>query len=243
MTKVLDIENWLRQAYVSDSDCPPPETYLKDSLERMSSEAREAVLAHGARCPACAAELDLARAYDASPQEMSQQRADVDFVVSRLQSPLTSEPRATAPSAVVRPRLRSHWGLAAAAVFIFALVGAVTLLRSPAPSLPDRADAPVMRGTRVEIQSPVGGLDVMPTVLRWIETPQAQIYRVRLIRVDESILAQYVVKDTHVDLPEELLGQLRPAVTYYWEVEALDSGETRIALSDRVQFRVNPGPE
>jgi hypothetical protein len=58
--------------------------------------------------------------------------------------------------------------------------------------------------------------------------------------VDDTVLSEYTVTNPYVELPKGLLTQLHPAVTYFWEVEALDSSEARLAWSDRVEFRVKP---
>jgi hypothetical protein len=242
------IEDWLRRAYSPGVDCPPPETYLDDSLKRLSTEEKERVFEHAARCPACAVERELAQVYDASPDEMQASRADVDFVVSRLSSPLSEEGNVVSLEGArprPKPRPAGRWGWAAAAVFVLAVVGTITMLRTPAPSLPTRTVDPVMRGGRVEVTAPVGTLDAMPQTLSWKETRGAAIYRVRVLMVDDTVLSEYTVTNPYVELPEGLLTQLHPAVTYFWEVEALDSSEARLAWSDRVEFRVKPsgGPE
>ena len=238
------IEDWLRRAYRPGADCPPPETYLEHSLERLSAAEKSRVLDHAERCPACAAERELSRAYEPSSDEMHESRADVDYIVSRLQTPV-GKGTTVVPLRKVRPPWSSGparvWGWAAAAAVLLVAAGTVTVMRSPAPSLPPRPADSLMRGTRIEINEPTGTLETLPRVLSWQEAPGAASYRVRILQVDDTVLWEYTVADPEVEVPDEVSAQMHPAVTYFWEVEAMDPAEIQVARSERVEFRVKPG--
>lgn len=242
--KTQRIEDWLREAYGPDRGCPPPEAYLKDSLDGMSDAERERIRDHASRCPACAAEQELARGFDATPEEAEACRGDIDFVVSRLRSPV-ADVATVVPLEKARSRMAwwqaSRTWYAAAAVLVVAVFGAVLTLRSPAPMLPSRGEDAVVRGGRMVVGEPVGELTAMPRTLRWEAVEGAANYRIRLMKVDETALFEYMIADLSVDLPRDVREQMHPAVVYFWQVEAIDPEGNRIAWSDRVQFRVRPG--
>ncbi|HSU84743.1 MAG TPA: hypothetical protein VLR69_20175, partial [Thermoanaerobaculia bacterium] len=80
----LTLEEWLRAAYAGDeAGCPPPEAFLE--AEALAPAERRRLDEHAGRCPACAAERDLARLFDAGPEAAEVSAGDVDFVVARLQ--------------------------------------------------------------------------------------------------------------------------------------------------------------
>ena len=81
----LSLAEWLRKAYSeAEAGCPPPEAFLEEAA--LDAEERRRLDAHADRCPACAAERDLARLFAAKPDESGVSREDLDFVVARLEA-------------------------------------------------------------------------------------------------------------------------------------------------------------
>jgi hypothetical protein len=254
------LDAWLRAAYAG---CPPPETFLEAEAEGLSPEARRALDAHADRCPACAAERDLARLFDAGPEEAGVRPEDLDFVVSRLEE--ASPVRSGASSAPAEPNVvpfpgprraaeapRSRWPrwetrsvlrFAAAALLVMALGLVYRAFQSPGPALPDPETGGVMRGSEVEVVSPVGELAEIPTELRWVLVDGAASYRVRITAVDGSVLWESTVFGPPVHLPVDVAGWLHRAVDYTWTVEALDPSGARLASSEPVRFKVRPDPQ
>ena len=243
------LEDWLRAAYEGEeAGCPPPEAFLADEMERLSPEERRRLDEHADRCPACAAERDLARMFDAGPAAEGVRPEDVSFVVSRLEAaspvrpvskgkvvPFPAAKPTTKPS--TRPAL---WRLAAAAVLVLGAGLLFQLSRSGAPPLPPPGTETVVRGGEEEAVSPVGEIPAIPTELDWKPRPGAASYRVRLIAVDDTVLWETTVPAPPVRLPAEVSGQLHRAVVYTWTVEALDATGARIASSEPVRFRARP---
>lgn len=247
------LEDWLRAAYAGEeAGCPPPEAFLADERERLSPEERRRLDEHADRCPACAAERDLARMFDAGPEAGGVHREDVDFVVSRLEaaSPVRPVSRqgtgkvVAFPTVAPKPAARrpAVWRLAAAAILVLGAGLLFQLSRSGAPPLPSPGTETVVRGGEVEAVSPVGEIPEIPAELDWKPRPGAASYRVRLSAVDDTVLWEATVPAPPVRLPAEVSGQLHRAVVYTWTVEALDASGARIASSELVRFRVRPMP-
>jgi hypothetical protein len=244
------LDAWLRAAYAAEeAGCPPPEAFLEAEAEGLSPAERRALDEHAARCPACAAERDLARLFDAAPEEAGVRPEDLDFVVSRLQE--TAPARSATPNIVPfpgprraeAPRSRSFLRFAAAALLVIGAGLGYRALQTPDPALPPPELGGVMRGSEVEAVSPVGDVAEIPAELRWVVVEGAASYRVRITAVDGSVLWEGTASTPPALLPAEVAGRLHRAVLYTWTVEALDPSGARLASSEPVQFKVRPVPE
>jgi hypothetical protein len=249
----LTFEEWLRAAYADDeSGCPPPEAFLEAESGALSAEARRRLDEHAGRCPACAAERDLARLFDSGPREAGIRRDDLDFVVSRLEngSPVRAAARKESSKVVPFPVLRRPPAnqnvrrLAAAAMVILAAGFLFQLARPGAPPLPlPPGSGSVVRGGEVEALEPAGEVTEIPLELRWKPRTGGGAYRLRLSRVDDTVLWEATVPAPPARLPGEVVQQLDRAVVYVWTVEALDASGARLARSEAVRFRVRPETE
>ncbi len=260
------LEDWLRAAYTeAEAGCPPHEAYLAEEMERLSPEERRRLEEHAEGCPACAAERDLARMFDAGSEVEGVLPEDVAFVVSQLETaspvrpaaqpwkdnvvpfripaPKTAQP-ATARPAIAQPlpaRRSGLWRIAAVAVLALGAGLMFQLSRPPgAPPLPVPGTGTTFRGGEVEATSPMGEVAGIPSELRWEPRPGAASYRVRLSTVDDTVLWETAVPAPPARLPAEVTGQLHRAVAYLWTVEALDASGARMAVSEPVRFRARP---
>ena len=248
------LEDWLRAAYAGeDSGCPPPEAFLADETERLSPEERRRLDEHADCCPACAAERDLARMFDAGPEAEGVRPEDVSFVVSHLEaaSPVRPVSRQgtgkVVPFPTAKPTVKPSsrpavWRLAAVVILVLGAGLLFQLSRSGAPPLPPPGTGTVVRGGEVEAVSPVGEVPAIPTELDWKPRPGAASYRVRLVAVDDTVLWETAVPAPPGRLPAKVSGQLHRAVVYTWTVEALDATGARVASSEPVRFRARPMP-
>jgi hypothetical protein len=241
---------WLRETY-QDAGCPPPEAYLAEELAALSPADRRRLEEHADRCPACAAERDLARSFDDGP--VSLPAADVDFVASRLEeaSPVRPSrgrvvpfrPRTAVAAPVSRRTGSPAWRIAAA---LFMVLGAVLLFQLTRPGGPPALPAPgtegVFRGGEIEPIAPVGEIAVVPDEFLWERVEGARSYKIRLLAVDDAVLWETAVPAPPARLPAEVFGSLHPAVSYTWTVEALGPMGERLAVSEPVQFRARPVP-
>lgn len=252
------LEDWLRASYAEEeAGCPPPEAFLAEELERLSPQERRRLDEHADRCPACAAERDLARMFDAGPGADTESvlPEDVSFVVSRLEATSPVRPASKGPATkgklvafptaepkpASKPPARSTvWRLAAAVILVLGAGMLFQLSRSGAPPLPAPGAGTVVRGGEVEAVSPVGEVAGIPAELRWEPRPGAASYRVRLSTVDDTVLWETTVPAPPARLPAEVTAQLHRAVVYVWTVEALDASGARMAVSEPVRFRARP---
>ena len=128
------IEDYLRRAYAFERECPLPESYLRESLDAMTPEQRKLIEEHASNCPACAAELELAAAWDASPTQNKEHRDDVDAIVASLCAKSGAGSTAAPTDPERRFPSRQSWWLAAAAVLVVGLAGGFFALRPLAPT-------------------------------------------------------------------------------------------------------------
>jgi hypothetical protein len=254
----LPLDEWLRAAYAGvEAGCPPPEAFLE--AEALAPEERRRLDEHADRCPACAAERDLARLFEGAPEAAEVPREDLDFVVARLAAaspvrpagqvvPFPASPAkspAAAPATAARPAPRRAasgqiWKIAAALILVLGGGLLFRLAQPVAPPLPSPGVGGAVRGGEIEAVFPVGDVGDIPSELRWTPRPGAHLYKVRLSAVDDTVLWEVTVPAPPARLPDEVAGHLHRAVSYLWTVEALDASGARIAASEPVRFRAKP---
>ena len=234
----------LRRAYEGPGSCPPPETFLAEEMAALDPEARSALERHAERCPACAAERELARAFESADAMTARESREVERMVRRLER--RTPGRKSGPARLLRfpavgglarsPAFR----MAVAAVLVLAIGIAVQTMRTRPPALPDAAVDEVVRGGELVAVSPVGEVDAMADELVWQAIEGAAAYRVTLNAVDGTVLWETTGARVSEPLPESVRAQLHRAVTYVWRVDAFDAEGGRIAGSGPVEFRVRP---
>jgi hypothetical protein len=250
----LTLEEWLRTAYEDvEAGCPPPEAFLEAESRALDPQVRSRLAAHADRCPACAAERDLARLFDAGPEAGDVRPEDLAFVVSRLEAappartaaaPAPAPPRTLPFPGRRRAPAWTNWARLAAAALVILVAGLFLQRFFAAPPLPGPSSSGgVVRGGEVEPLAPVGEVAAVPAELRWEPRPGAASYRVRLRTVDDAVLWEGTVAAPPARLPAEVAGRLQRAVAYVWSVEALDASGARLGASEAVRFRVKPAPQ
>jgi hypothetical protein len=245
------IDEWLSLAYQNGEKCPPPELFLEAEWEALSDEQRQATMSHAETCPACAAERDLARAFDAPATASDEADAGIEEVLATIKAADSSP---VSVSAKTRPEVgrlvrfpamakvfsQPALSLAAAAVAVLA-VGLVLQTRSATPPvLPNAPVTDVTRGGRVETVAPVGVVEAVPETLTWEAVEGAARYRVSLTAVDDTVLWQGETTQESILLGDEVRSELQPAVVYFWQVDAFSEVGFRVAWSAAVEFRVDP---
>ena len=244
----LPLDEWLRAAYTEEeAGCPPPEAYLDAGA--LTVDERRRLDEHASRCPACAAERDLARLFAAGPDAADISREDLDFVVARLAATSPVRPAGQVvpfPSPAAAPRRsstawpRSLWKIAAALILVLGGGLLFRLAQPAAPPLPEPEMGGPVRGGEIDALSPVGDVGEIPSELRWTPRAGTSLYRVRLSAVDDTVLWEGTVTAPSVRLPGNVVSGLHRAVSYVWTVEALDPSGARMAASEPVRFRARP---
>lgn len=240
MNAKTTIDEWVREAYASDADCPPPEMFLPEELERLEPEELRRLETHLEGCSACAAERDLAAAFELPADLAPAERRTVEKIAARL------KPHRSRVGLLERLGLSSVGSMLRMPAFQFAAAAVLVLVVGFAVqtgSPPDLGDVPsnvVVRGSRLEALAPLGDIDQAPAELSWEAVEGAARYTVTLRGVDDEILGQASTDETRLPMAALLNEGPRPAVTYWWDVEAQSRDGQAIARSSTVQFQIRP---
>lgn len=233
------IAEWLEVTYSQSTVCPPPEAFLIDEWAALSDRRRDRIEKHIQECAACAASGELAVAFD-KPAAFTESE-DAAWVVRQLeQTAAPAETRLLAPPEKTARSARSSstWRFAVAAMVVLGVALAWQVNRAVPPALPQLPADSVVRGIHLDLLSPLGELEAVPETFSWQEHPQAVRYRIRVLSVDDSTLAEFESEETTRRIPEELRERIRAAVRYSWYVEALDQDGRVAGRSPKSRFRV-----
>lgn len=135
------------------------------------------------------------------------------------------------------PRNRNRLGFYAAAAIAVLAVGLTFQLATRAPSLPEPEALGVRRGNAIELLAPIGALDRAPKRLTWRKDPDSTRYHVVLSTVDDTTIWDTQTREVTIDLPNEVLAQLHPSVSYFWQVEGRAENNSLTGRSTLVAFR------
>jgi hypothetical protein len=264
-----DLEALVRAAARSEDAAPPAEPCpLLERLQEyaagpLAAAERERVRRHLDGCPACAAEVALAAAFFGPVAEAD---PEVEAVVARLrqrpavasdpqlvpapvgsaESPLPPAPassgvadlRERRPSGHAERRAPGWRGLALAAGVVLAGGLAFLVGRPAGDPLPPPPEESTVRGSLVVPVGPLGEAADWPTAFRWEPVREARSYRLTVRTVDDrTLLAVTTEASEHPLSPAAAFDR---AVTYRWQVVALDERGEVVARSPEVSFRVLP---
>lgn len=231
-------EGALAAALERGPGCPPIEKLVELATRPMPAEAAESIRAHVAGCPACAAELDLARAFQ-SP-ESSVEAEDLRWVVAQLEAGAVSTPE---PARILPMRRRSAfagWGLRAAAAALVAValgLGWTLIGDRKSPGLPTAGAEDVVRSGHVALVAPLDAEVKGPIRFSWEPVSGASSYRVVLADVSDEPIWEGESPRAGLELPEVAEKRLESLVTYRWSVIARDRSGLRLAQSEIGEFR------
>lgn len=239
MTGQASIGEWIRRAYSDEEGCPPPEAYLAEELATLDAGARERLESHAESCVACAAERELARAFEASETTGSRENREIDAIARRLERRPPHGRRASWLASWATIARAPAFQLAAALVLLIGVGLGIRNAATP-PPLSGGPGESATRSSTLELVAPVGELAELPAELVWQGVEGASEYRITIKGVDDSELWSAATPLTSIVVDENLIAQLRSAVWYVWTVEALDGTGRRIAWSREARFRVSP---
>lgn len=236
----------LEQALRPEGGCPPPERLAAAAASELPAAESESLLAHAAGCAACAAELDLARAFAAEPAASA--GTDLAWVLGRLPERLSAPATAAVAKVLpMRPRparrgFRPALWAAAASVLLAVALGLVALREARSPALPERPLEDVVRGGSIAWTTPLGVLAEAPAVLAWtaVDDPRLARYRVEILDVEERVIAGGESTEPRLSLSAGDRARLETFVGYRVRVVALDRSDRELAASPEAELRVEP---
>jgi hypothetical protein len=220
------------------SKCPGDERLLGAFLHELGPASSEPIAEHAAACPLC-------RRKQAVLEEIAQElRARIGGLPDSLGPEEGAALRDMAGAEVRRirqddrrhrvPRFIPFRATIAAAVLIAAAAGIFFYVRTRPPDV-DRG-AP----TGIRLLEPAGTLQRAPSVFRWEAVRNADVYQFEIFDEELRSVVIRTTKSTSVTLAPEETSRLGPGRTYYWDVEAVDDEDRRIASGQR-SFLVSPG--
>ena len=249
----------LESAMSRTDDCLSPETLATQLVGggTVNTQQQE----HVAGCTYCQTELKMLEEFQtARPTE--REAGDVAWIAEQLKAnppiPWTStesqDLAAATPTSGVKgllARLRTSFGTnpfaitswAAATVAILVAGGLyVQQMMQPGFSIGDDGRPVTFRSGRVDLLSPRGDLDALPTSFEWNSIEGAARYEIEVLEVDRTVVWRSDSELASIAVPGEVETLAVPGKTLWWRVRALDTGGRELAVSSREQFRISVSP-
>lgn len=234
--------NDLDNAFGPSPECPDLEA-LATWRDKQEQEDK-AMQSHIADCAYCQSELALLeQELGAAPDPSEMQ--DVAWIVAALKEnpPLgqAAKPQGWFDRVAEYWRVQPMAALSWAGAMVCLLLAAGLTLRDNAglgPIPGTETGTTVYRSTQLELEGPLGDVDVAPEMFSWSASEQAVSYRVRLMEVDGSVLWEGISDAPSLELPADVAAIAVPGKTLLWQVQALDAQGNEVAESARGSFRV-----
>ena len=133
-----------------------------------------------------------------------------------------------------------QWAAAAvsAAVILFAVFGALPLLKNQSPQF-TLSDNEVVRGRSLSLISPLIDVKAVPAYFEWAKLDNASEYKISIY--NGALLWTATTVDTRIAIPEDVKLKIVAGQRYAWQVRAFSANGTLVAVSSRVRFQVVPG--
>jgi hypothetical protein len=202
-------------------------------LHRLEGEAKDRFEEHYFNCSSCFAKL--------------QERDDLvtaiktrgAWVFSRERQP-EARGWAAAVGKMTEWMTPRQWTAAAvsAAVILFAVFGALPLLRQQAPQF-TLSDSEVVRGQSLSLITPLIDVKSVPAYFEWAKLANAAEYKISIY--NGELLWSATTADARIAIPEDVKLKMVAGHTYAWQVRAFSVSGTLVAVSSRVRFQVVTG--
>jgi hypothetical protein len=125
---------------------------------------------------------------------------------------------------------------AAAATLLIIVFGVLPYLTTTAPQFYISED--VVRGQSIDLISPVIDTATVPSQFEWKKSEKAVEYTIYIFN-NGDVLWTTTTKEEFVILPERVKEMMKMDGKYSWQVKAFSGEGTLIAVSSKVQFKVN----
>jgi ribosomal protein L24E len=202
-------------------------------LNRLEGETKDRFEEHYFNCSSCFAQL--------------KERNDVVSAVKTKGAWLFAQDREPERKTWVRAaeRLTSfltprQWVTAAVAagVILFAVFGALPLMRQQGPQFV-LSDSEVVRGQSLTLISPLIDVKSVPAYFEWAKLAQATEYKIFVY--NGQLLWSTTTIGNKIAVPDNIKQQMGAGQKYSWQVRAFSAKGTLVAVSSRVQFQVVSG--
>jgi len=154
-------------------------------------------------------------------KELETETSRPSTFVNRLVSSLTPKQWAVA-------------ALSACALLIIAL-GVAPSLKSPTPQF--MIDNQVVRGGSLTLISPVIDMQSIPTEFKWDNLGEGVEYKISIY--NGELLWTETTESNSISLPDTIKQSMKAGERYSWEVKAFSKQGSLIAVSSRVQFKID----
>ena len=224
--------------------CPPLERLIDAAFTVKPTTEQSDLLAHAGACAACAAELELAGAFDASPRS----RAEAEEIaaltaVLEAKRALPAPPMARVipmrprPAAPAEQRWTGWTRLAAAALLVLSVGFALRWSGARlAPELPDGPVTDTVRSGELLLEEPSGEIEKRPAEFSWRAVSGASGYRIELRDVAGDVVLTADSQVPALSLAQADAARLESHVLYSWTVVARDAAGRELARSTPSTF-------
>ena len=206
------------------------ENLIDDYLtNRLDDEKREKFENHYFNCPPCFKKLEernelisvVKAKGDSIFKNLGEEKSRHSSFVERLFSYLT--PKQWAVTAV------------SACILLVITLGVVPNLKSPAPQF--MIDNQVVRGGSLSLISPVIDIQSIPSEFKWDNLGEGVEYKIFIY--NGKLIWEETTESNSISLPEDVKELMKAGERYSWEVKAFSQEGSLIAVSSRVQFKID----
>lgn len=137
-------------------------------------------------------------------------------------------------SALFTPK---QWAVAAvsACILLIIALGVLPNLKSPIPQF--KIDNQIVRGGSLSLISPVIDVQSVPSEFRWDNLGEGVEYKIYIY--NGELLWSQTTQENSISLPEDVKSRMKAGQHYSWEVKAFSPEGSLIAVSSRVQFKID----
>lgn len=241
-------QNW-KNILGKTSSCPDPDQ-LAEFVEAPSAfPNRTAIEKHIRKCSYCQAEMELLNSFlSAEPRE--EEEKDLEWIISKLE-PVPSQK--VSNQVVIPPGILERIGgffsqfirfpVYASALGAVIIILSVALLMRSAPEIAispggELEPPSILRGERVELISPVGDLEEIPSELIWEEAPDAGSYRIAIMEIDGNTLVEMNSTGPKSIVPVEMKELLTLGRPLLWQVTVLNTDGSPRSQSETIRIQL-----
>lgn len=214
--------------------CIDNKTFLEVFLKGAEVGQKDQFIDHIFSCPACRLKFEtlnalrrelriLEKEFPSAILSEAEEKAFREMTKSRLCELDKKSPKAFFNFGRSRPfRILS----ASAALIIFCLVGYFLF-----HSVTKQESFRTPHNGNVQLIEPKGILKAAPSLFRWSLVENADLYHFKIIGDDLQTVYEDNIRQTSIQISEEIRNKLRGGKAYIWSIEAIDDNDRRLSFS------------